>query len=150
MYIARKTNGFAWFALTLLVLTFCNVANAAGNEVDLTFTSVPSKDLITNTSELALQPDGKIIIYGDFEVVNGVPKQRFARLNADGTLDTSFSFDPSSMSPVTNVVVQPDGKIIVSGSYGVPKLIRLNSDGSLDGTFTSPFQPCFGLSLIHI
>src|SRR5215510_14756762 len=41
----------------------------------------------------AVQPDGKIIIAGDFSSVLGVPRGNIARLNADGTLD--MGFDPS-------------------------------------------------------
>ena len=41
-----------------------------------------------------LQPDGKLLIGGHFTKVNGVTRQSVARLNPDGTLDTSF--DPGA------------------------------------------------------
>jgi hypothetical protein len=48
-----------------------------------------------------LQSDGKIVIGGRFSNFNGSSCNRLARLNADGSLDTSFSlgvgFDKTSM-----------------------------------------------------
>jgi hypothetical protein len=48
-------------------------------------------DFAVNTNDdvesLGLQPDGKILIGGDFTRVSGVPRNRFARLNTDGTLE---------------------------------------------------------------
>ena len=38
----------------------------------------------------AIQPDGKIIIAGSFDLVNGVKQARIARLNSDGTRDDAF------------------------------------------------------------
>src|SRR5436189_6262030 len=42
----------------------------------------------------AVQPDGKIIIAGEFSSVLGVPRGNIARLNSDGTLD--MTFDPNA------------------------------------------------------
>ncbi len=43
---------------------------------------------------IAVQPDGKVVIGGDFTMVNGVPRNHLARLNADGTLDAAWNPDP--------------------------------------------------------
>jgi hypothetical protein len=45
---------------------------------------------------LALQPDGKILVCGYFLQVNGYSRNSVARLNADGSVDESFS--PGSCS----------------------------------------------------
>lgn len=98
---------------------------------------------------IAIQPDGKILIGGQFMTVGGVARLRIARLNADGTLDAGFN--PGADSNVSALVVQPDGKILVGGSFsmlgdlggggGGPatatrgKIARLNADGSLDTAF---------------
>jgi len=96
----------------------------------------------------AIQTDGKILIVGDFEGVNGTPDPGVARLNSDGSLDTTFNatgftrFSPSR--PIRGVVVQGDGKIIIGGDFaitgGAPDvpLVRLNSDGSIDQTYIYP------------
>lgn len=95
---------------------------------------------------LALQPDGKVLVGGNFLEYNGTTRHRIARLNSDGSLD--MSFDPGSgfNSDVNSIVLQPDGKIIVAGIFsaydwlnsgGIPRasIARLNSDGSLDASF---------------
>lgn len=87
---------------------------------------------------IAVQADGKILIGGSFASVNGTARQNFARLNADGSLDLSFQPAVSSSS-VSKILVEPDGKILVSGQLGFQMgsqgVARLNPDGSLDGTF---------------
>jgi len=40
---------------------------------------------------VVVQSDGKILIGGCFTMVNGSPRSRLARLNADGTLDSTFA-----------------------------------------------------------
>lgn len=94
----------------------------------------------------AEQPDGKIIIGGNFTSYNGAAVNKIARLNADGTLDTSFSgvgTGPSSNSLVSYITVLPGGKILISGTFSsyngisAVKMARLNTDGSLDATFIS-------------
>lgn len=69
---------------------------------------------------VAIQPDGKTILAGSFGQVLGVARSNIARLNVDGTLDTSF--DPNVTGTgggvrVTSVVVQPDGMILIGGSF---------------------------------
>ena len=86
------------------------------------------------------QPDGKILIAGEFLYVNGVERRSMARLNADGSLDNSFVpyFTNNSPLPLIQAIaLQPDGKIIVGAWHGVV-LQRLNTDGSQDTSFVSP------------
>ena len=90
---------------------------------------------------VAIQTDGKVIISGGFTTVNSTNRKYIARLNADGTLDPSFSA-PAPNNPINAVCIQPDGKILIGGSFYMlgttqkSKLARLNADGSLDNTFT--------------
>jgi uncharacterized delta-60 repeat protein len=85
---------------------------------------------------LALQPDGKIIIGGQFSGINFDTNYHYlARLNANGTLDTSFP--SNAQGEVTSLKIQPDGKIIVGGVgivNGIARdtLKRYNTDGSVD------------------
>ena len=69
---------------------------------------------------VVVQPDGKILIGGDFTTLspNGgvaVTRNRIARLNPDGTLDTAFN--PNANSIVYSIAVQADGKILVGGDF---------------------------------
>jgi uncharacterized delta-60 repeat protein len=90
---------------------------------------------------VALQPDGKILIGGDFTSYDGTARGRVARLNADGTLDGSFTPGAGADARVWSVALQPDGKVLIGGdftSYGNTSrngIARLNADGSLDTTF---------------
>jgi uncharacterized delta-60 repeat protein len=108
---------------------------------------------IFGVKSMVLQPDGKIICGGDFTSFNGVNRNRIARLNTDGTLDTSFNPGTGFMDGVSQyvcvfaIVLQPDGKIICGGEFssfnGVNKngMVRLNTSGSLDATFTDNGLP---------
>nr|MDQ3322804.1 FG-GAP-like repeat-containing protein [Acidobacteriota bacterium] len=87
------------------------------------------------------QPDGKILIAGDFEMVNGATRNRIARLNADGSLDAAFNVGSGANATIFALALQPDGKILIGGSFSVyngatrARIARLNADGSLDTTF---------------
>lgn len=70
-------------------------------------------------ASIAVQPDGKILLNGDFEFFNGLRRGGLARLHADGSLDTSFRLDASS-EPTFHfgrfdapMVVAPDGKVLI-------------------------------------
>lgn len=90
---------------------------------------------------IALQADGKIIIGGNFSIYNGTPCYRITRINSDGSLDTSFSAGTGPSGYVKSIAIQPDGKIIIAGSFGGYNgvlgynIARLNSNGSIDPTF---------------
>ncbi|MEZ0007492.1 putative delta-60 repeat protein [Flavobacterium sp. 28YEA47A] len=112
-------------------------------------------DIIGRIISCAVQSDGKILLGGGYiHSYNGVPTRNMIRLNSDGTLDTSFvypyTYAPSTFSSIYKIVVQPDGKILVSGNQsgaadtlgnyiGQPHIFRLNANGSLDSTFTTAF-----------
>lgn len=108
---------------------------------------------------IALQPDGKIVIGGHFVTFAGVARPGLARLNADGTLDTSFqpAFDLDQYGAITAVVVQPGGKILYAGkdydevtgnSPGV--LGRLNADGSVDLSFQEGFTADLAVNTVVV
>jgi uncharacterized delta-60 repeat protein len=91
---------------------------------------------------IALQPDGRIVVGGNFTQVNGVSRANIARLNADGSLDTSFGLGSTGPdSRVFSIALQPDGRTLIGGYFtavdGVSRnhIARLNTDGSLDTTF---------------
>jgi len=85
-----------------------------------------------------LQPDGKIVVWGDFSTVNGTSRIRLARLNPDGSLD---SWNPIPNSNIRGMALQADGKIVFVGSFGTvnavarSRIARVNVDGSLDTSF---------------
>lgn len=86
---------------------------------------------------------GRIIFGGAFTTYSGLPFNRIVRINGDASVDNTFNIGTGFDNPVTVIVLQPDGKILIGGSFssynGTPvnKIIRLNSDGTVDGTFNS-------------
>ena len=107
--------------------------------LDTTFN--PGIGTSNNVAPIALQADGRIVIGGDFTNFSGVASGRLARLNLDGSIDTTFKLGTGADNQVNAVLVQPDGKILVGGAFGKfngvsrVSIARLNNDGTLDGTF---------------
>jgi len=99
---------------------------------------------------LVVQPDDKIIVSGSAYIAADDRRITLMRLNADGSLDTSFGTNGTIFSPLghigwkTTVLLQPDGKILVGGvtyltqqqihAYAV---LRFTSSGALDTTFNN-------------
>jgi uncharacterized delta-60 repeat protein len=114
----------------------------ANGTIDTSFNPIPGGTV----NAMALQSDGKIIIGGAFVTVGSAAtaRQYLARLNADGSLDSTF--DPKADSSVNAIVVQPDGKILVGGAFtgfqpngsaitqSASHLVRLNADGTVDSS----------------
>jgi len=100
---------------------------------------------ITGVKSIAIQPDHKIVIGGEFLLCNGVFKYQIARLNSDGGLDTSFTQERRVNRRVTTVVIQTNGKIIIGGRSGSGLtrnfIARLNVNGSSDASFTQGTGP---------
>ncbi len=94
-----------------------------------------------DVATLLIQPDGKILIGGNFTSVNGASVNRIARLNPDGTLDAGFQISTGADSYVRKIALQSDGRIILGGTFtsinGASRssVARLNANGTLDGSF---------------
>ena len=151
---------FIILQLFLIAFISTSTITAQTSTVDPSFNPIISKDRnqFGNVIQpnFTIQPDGKILVYGAFQIINGVVKTNVARLNADGTLDNSFNCTVCDF-PISSAVVQSDGKIIIAGSISsadgavsAARLRRLNADGSLDTSFNpvSPFNanPLFPVS----
>lgn len=115
--------------------------NADGSP-DVAFRTRAGAGPRTNTYSLqaiALQPDGKILVAGGIlNDYDGVPRAQPMRLNADGSLDTSFDAVAAGLNGanILDLAVQPDGKVLVGSSSGLP-LARLLPDGRPDPSFTT-------------
>ena len=115
----------------------------ADNTIDETFNASTNGTILA----LAIQPDGKILIAGVFTAVNGTNQNGLSRLNSDGSLDNSFDAGTGADNLIYDIAVQPDGKILLGGNfiginnYFSPAIVRLNTDGSVDTSFSSPLTP---------
>lgn len=103
-----------------------------------------------HVTALALANDvsGDIYVGGWFNDYNGTTTNRIARINADGTLDSAFAigtgFTASEFVDAIAPAVDGTGDVYVGGSFttyngvpGITRIVRLNSDGSIDGGFAS-------------
>ena len=126
-------------AVSLLLGLLAPVSAQTPGSLDVTFGS----DSAINGDVLSIIPagDGKVYIGGEFTMVRGVKRNRIARLNADGSLDTAFNPGTGADNWVSSVAIQQDGKVLIGGGFtGVNgtarnRIARLNSDGSLDPSF---------------
>lgn len=119
----------------------------ANGTVDISFD--PGTGADKNVNVVTLQNDGKVLIGGEFGTVNGIGSGRIARLNSNGSVDTTFSvgagFSRADGRPaiVYDILILPTGNILVAGDFtaykGVPRtnIAELTVAGALDTTFAS-------------
>ncbi len=151
-----KTTRLLALLATLFTLFASGPARAAPGDLD------PLNAALVGGSVMgsAVQPDGKTIIVGYFTSVLGVPRNRIARLNADGTLD--MGFDPKPDGVIQALAVQADGKVLIGGGFTTfqpngaaaatarqNSIVRLNADGTLDMGFDPP-KPDSGVLSIAV
>ncbi|MCC6233494.1 MAG: PKD domain-containing protein [Verrucomicrobiales bacterium] len=90
---------------------------------------------------LALQPDGKVLVGGDFATFDGVVLPGLARLHADGFVDRSFNPGQGFNGPVLAVLAEPEGRLFVGGTFSrvdsvdLGFLARLEPDGTRSTNF---------------
>ena len=108
---------------------------------DADYETTPARGVAGVVASLAPAPHGGVYLAGDFTGVHGVARNGIARLYPDGEVDTRFNPGAGPDSDVSAIAVQPDGRVLLAGSFtsisGVPRagLARLNEDGSLDTSF---------------
>ncbi|WP_460502942.1 hypothetical protein, partial [Hymenobacter agri] len=119
----------------------------AAGVADAAFGQNLSGAILTALSKLTPLPNGQLLVTGNYQA-GAVERKYLFRLNADGTLDAAFSAMPaiSYAAPVLkDVVVQPDGRVLVLGTYltgsgNNPELLRLLSNGAPDPSFSVALQ----------
>lgn len=113
-------------------------------------------------SNFAPTSDGKYYVYGNYSKWFGTDVKNLIRINADGTLDTTYA-GPDKAIGITTMAVDSKDRLYISGSFidykGTPAmgLVRLKSDGSVDTTFdtaagappvtTAAVQPAYNTSV---
>lgn len=96
----------------------------------------------SNPEMMIEQPDGKIVYVGYFTSYAGTAANRIIRLNADFSVDDTFVYGTGFNNDATALAIQSDGKLIVGGNFTAyngtsrNRIVRLNTDGSLDTTFS--------------
>ena len=90
---------------------------------------------------MQIQSDGQLVVGGEFATVDSVAVGNIARLNTNGSLDTSFTAGTGANGNVYGIATQPDQKLIVTGEFTqfagqqYASLVRLGSNGTVDSSF---------------
>lgn len=119
----------------VIALNGTGVTSSGPGSVDTSFVANSDGQL----EAVALQPDGRVLVGGDFNQIAGTVRHNAARLNTDGSMDAGFN--PDINGSVSSVLTQDDGKMVFSGEFyevrGLPQeaTVRFTSGGSLDSGF---------------
>ena len=140
-------RSFSFLVVIGVVLSFAGIRTLAQPSLDLSFNASLARTSDGDVRGVFVQPDGKNFVTGAFKVAGGLSRPSVVKLNADGTVDTSFygpefsANEPTSPARIFDLAIQSTGKILVAGEFyqvdGQPlyRLVRLNVNGSLDATF---------------
>lgn len=115
----------------------------SNGQLDSTFLTEIKSTTISIPRALAVQNDNKVIVGTVITYEEYFYKGLINRVSTDGSIDKTFNTAYLDIRWLGHILVQPDGKILVTGSFGPKgkfrkKLIRLHSDGSLDDSFNPP------------
>src|SRR5207253_323237 len=130
-----------------IFLFLCVVALQASAQVVVSPTSAqvfsPGKVWVAS-----VQADGKVLIGGEFEFVNGFPRKNIARLNADGSVDASWN--PGADGTVYALVSDASGNVYAGGYFynvsGQPRsaIAKISASGALD----PDWHPDLGITIV--
>ncbi len=130
--------------IVISLLVFSVKGHSKDGSVDSLFDAGLLEKVGGSVIVFEVQANGKILIGGKFNRVGGHFSQGVARLNSDGTIDTSFRASVDGL--VSTVALQDDGKIVVGGRFkrtgdvSMPSIARLQSNGELDPDFNPPIS----------
>ena len=159
--IADAANGGAGDGFTVVRLGTDGKPDASFGGDGIVETPIPGEGEVTGgrSTDVAIQPDGKIVVGGYGLASTGLPPESvttfaLARYTAEGELDPSFGTGGIVSSRLgvgddfgRSVAVAADGRLILAGTYDpnpdpleddyAPALLRFNANGGLDTTFGS-------------
>jgi uncharacterized delta-60 repeat protein len=137
----------------LFLMLFCIQVQVYSQTLDNTFNST---GIVTNSlgsgtdyeaQAVKQQTDGKLVVVVNDNILGLTPTFKVTRYNTNGSLDNTFGIAGVASANIngftaqtTDLIIQPDGKILVSGYYndGIYDnglLMRYNTNGTLDNTF---------------
>lgn len=96
---------------------------------------------------LLTQSDGKIVVGGEFQLVNGQSRPNLVRLTSSGNVDTTFDLGSGPDGPVQDMVTLGDGSLLVGGYFNTigstPRrmIARISPAGEIDPAFFIPPHP---------
>jgi uncharacterized delta-60 repeat protein len=147
--LAVQADGKILTAAELPRMADCNliIRLFSDGSLDPGFVFSPMRGNAPTVRIIVPQPDGKILLGGDFAFAFGDARRGVARLNNNGYLDYSFNAGTGAFA-VSELVLQADGRIVMGGAFdtvnGVPRrgLARLMPNGSVDTNFVANTECC--------
>lgn len=94
-------------------------------------------------NDFHILPDDKLYLGGSFQTYNGQTVNRIVRLNADGSIDTTFNTGSGFNATVRRLLVEDSGDILVAGTFStydgspVSRLVKLHANGVRDTSFNA-------------
>jgi len=111
--------------------------------VDTTFSGITT--MAGNVVDFVELSDGSLILIGTFTTINGTARSRIAKLNSNGTLNTTFQVGTGFNNIVYNIKLSPDeSSIFVGGTFtqysgaATTRLVKLNSTTGVRNTTFAP------------
>ena len=113
--------------------------NLLDNSFQLQVMTAPSGFTAPIIDDFIMLADGKIMISGAFDSYAGQTRRDVARLNSDGSLDTTFAYS-GNMTRISQIIAQADGSFYFMGD----KIVRVSTTGIADPTFVQVPVISFG------
>jgi uncharacterized delta-60 repeat protein len=117
--------------------------NADGS-LDTAFTANVGTGFNNEVQQILVTASGQYVVVGEFTTYNGAAAPYLARLNSDGTLDTTFNSGGAGLSAAAwKMALDSSGRVIVGGDFttyngvAASHIVRINTNGSLDTSFVS-------------
>ena len=153
IYDVVINSGIAVTVSQPIRLTVAPVTQPAGSRIDSAFSVNIDSNSQNSVNKVAVDgtPSGnRVVVAGEFRMIGTAARNRVARFNADGTLDTTFVPQVVSPTPISALAVQSDHKVLVGGTMNTTaqkdakRLVRMMEDGSLDTAFNNNMPIVFG------
>lgn len=145
------------FVLVVLLALLEAGYSVRGQEVDPDFQATMvyrAQSLPGTVQALCQQPDGRLLVAGDFTMLNNWPSPNVVRLRPDGRVDSTFVGHPVSGGSILAVAADAQGRVLIAGNFtsvdGQPRscVARLLANGSLDPGFAPAIRPAGGLPVV--
>jgi hypothetical protein len=123
---------------------------------DTAFDANVGGGFIGKVNDAVFTNPSRVVIVGDFEYFDGQPFTRIIALDPNGFIDNTFQSGEGFNGEVKSIELRTDGKLFIGGNFSsyseqvANNLIRLNSDGTLDTTFSSGFGLPTGSSVVKV
>jgi uncharacterized delta-60 repeat protein len=97
-----------------------------------------------SVTAIVQQPDGRLVVAGNFQPSSGATFERLVRLMPDGSMDGTFQPGTGPNNLVRSIALEPNGNLLIGGGFtqvdgtSRNRLARLTPTGALDASYGDP------------